>query len=106
MQSKIQEFLEKNYPNLYLATEVAEATQVSRESARRQLKKLVAKGAVMVKDGRYGSAPREGPKKAGGLQQRIESLSGLTGIPEAVIGDWVEGVKAKGMFSGEEDKEQ
>ena len=98
MQEEIEEFLRKNYPNTYLASEIADEAKISRSSALRQLKKLAARGKVVVRAGRYGSAGGEG-QKAEGVQAKIESLSGSTGIPKAVIDDWAEEVKAR---SGEE----
>lgn len=94
MQSEIAEFLGRNYPNLYLASEVAEAMGISKGSALRQLKKLVAKGKVIAKEGRYGSASGA-PKPEDKMQEQIQNLSALTGISKSAIGYWVEDVKAR-----------
>lgn len=103
LQSEIEEFLVRNYPNLYLASEVAEVAGISKGSALRQLKKLVAKGKAVSRDGRYGSARGNPPKPRGKIQEEISTLSGLTGIPPSVIGDWAEDVKARAKFASEEE---
>ena len=96
MQTEIIDFLRKNAPALFLPSEVADAVKISRSSAQRQLKKLVARGDVMVKGGRYGCARVNHAPPAGPMEARIESLADQTGIPRGVIEDWAEDVKAKG----------
>lgn len=95
MQTEIEEFLRKNFPNMYLASEVGDELKISRSSALRQLKKLVAKGRVVAKDGRYGSAEPKARPPDDPLQTLVQGLSGLTGIPVSAIEDWVEDVKAR-----------
>jgi predicted transcriptional regulator len=95
VQTKIEEFLKRNYPNTYMASEIGEEVKVSRSSALRQLKKLVAKGKAATRNGRYGWAPESPRRQTGPLQSKVEDLAGLSGIPVRAIEDWVEDQKAK-----------
>lgn len=94
MQEEIEEFLSENYPNTYLASEIADVVKISRSSALRQLKKLVAKGKVKRAEGRYGFIPGRQKPSSDRLEGEIDTLSDLTGIPRTVIDDWAEGVKS------------
>lgn len=96
MQTEIIEFLRTNSPALFLPSEVADAVEISRSSAQRQLKKLVAKGAVVAKGGRYGCARGKPDPPADPMEALLGSLADETGIPRGVIEDWAEDVKARG----------
>ncbi|MDE1854252.1 MAG: HTH domain-containing protein [Thaumarchaeota archaeon] len=95
MQSEIEEFLRKNSPKLFLAVEVADMMQISRSSAQRQLKKLAAKGVVIVKEGRYGYVTEEPPPPEHPLEAKLESLAELTGVPQDVIEGWAAELRSK-----------
>lgn len=95
MQTEIEEFLRKHYPKLFLASEVADVMKISRSSAQRQLKKLLARGRVVYNEGRYGCVPERPSVSGDQILAQMESLAGLTGIPRKVIDDWAEDVRAK-----------
>jgi predicted transcriptional regulator len=100
LQAQIEEFLKKNYPNTYLASEIADAVKISRSSALRQLKKLAAKGTVRRLEGRYGYVPPKPRPAPDTLEGMIDGLADLTGIPKPVIDDWAEEVKARRAGQG------
>ena len=95
MQEEIEEFLKKHFPKPYLASEVADVMKISKSSAHRQLKKLLAKGRIAVKDDGYFWTGEEHlpPKEV--VDAQVETLAVKTGIPRNLIDEWVEDVKTR-----------
>jgi Mn-dependent DtxR family transcriptional regulator len=95
LQTEIEEFLRKNSPRFFLASEVADAMQISKSSAQKQLKKLAERGTVMTKEGRYGFLADETLSSANLLREKAERLAELTGLPEQVIEGWIQEVRTR-----------
>lgn len=92
-QTEVEELLRKDAQRTFLASEVAHELKISRSSAHRQLRKLVAKGRVIFREGRYSYSP--GPPSRASLEERIDGLSRLTGISRGTFEAWVDEEKEK-----------
>jgi predicted ArsR family transcriptional regulator len=99
VQEEIVELLKKRSPEMLSASDVALELHVSKSTALHQLKKLVGKGMLMTREGRYGVGTTTGTP-SGRLRKDIEDLARLAEVSPELIYKWVEEVKARGVKQG------
>lgn len=94
MKEKIEKFLEGRSPEFFSVSEVAKSTGVSRAIAQRELKKLLAKGRITSRGGKFGKEVSRRPGRPEIELWDVEKIARRVGIDPRVLRGWVEEKKA------------
>jgi predicted ArsR family transcriptional regulator len=94
LKKKIEKLLEERSPEFFSVSEVAKSTRVSRAIAQRELKKLLAKGRIVSRGGKFGKKVSRGPGRPEIEVWDVEGVARRVGIDPRVLRSWMEEKKA------------
>jgi DNA-binding transcriptional MocR family regulator len=94
LKKKIERFLEERSPESFSVSQVAKSTRVSRSIAQRKPKKLLAKGRIVSRGGKFGKKVSRGPGRPEIEVWDVEGIANRVGIDPRVLRSWMEEKKA------------
>jgi DNA-binding transcriptional MocR family regulator len=94
LKKKIEKFLEERSPDFFSVSEVARSTRVSRAIVQRELKKLLAKGRIASRGGKFGKEVSRRPGRSETEVWDVEGIARRAGIDPRLLRSWVEEKKA------------